>query len=210
MEAHMINRILLLITFAFFASGCNAESRGSSTSNSDAVDHESVEEAFEFFSTAVSTKNVPLFFELTDPKGIHLVRKFTSGNLGGRGEELSELTDPRKMNEKFQIPIKGQTPFSIRIQFQELPIKSIAALSRRSMATDVESLTFDSWIPFLKASLQGAPEADERMPIILSSISGKYHVYAEAQIITDILVGGFAVFEMKNGKPKLVALIELL
>lgn len=206
----MINRILLLITFAFFASGCNAESRGSSTSNSDAVDHESVEEAFEFFSTAVSTKNVPLFIKLSDPQGIYLVRKFTSGNLGGRGEELSELTDPQKMNEKFQFPIKNQTPLSVRIQFQELPIESVSALSRRSLSADVESLTFDSWIPFLKASLEGTPEAAERMPIILSSGNGKYHVYAEAQIITDILVGGFAVFEMKNGKPKLVALVELL
>lgn len=206
----MINRILLLITFAFFAGGCTADDRSDFSSDPAAVNLQRFDEALGSFSTAVSTKNVPLFFELTDPKGIHLVRKFTSGNLGGRGEELSELIDPLKMNEKFQIPIKGQTPFSIRIQFQELPIQSIAALSRRPLATDVESLTFDSWIPFLKASLQGAPEADERMPIILSSINGKYHVYAEAQIITDILVGGFAVFELQNGKAKLVALIELL
>jgi hypothetical protein len=35
-------------------------------------------------------------------------------------------------------------------------------------------------------------------------------VYAEAQIIDDILVGGFAVFENKNNKLMLVAVIELL
>lgn len=207
----MIIRTFLLLVFAFFASGCNAENSSSSSSSASiSVSDKELEYAFVSFSNAVSTKDVSLFIDLVDARGIHLVRKFTSGNLGGRGSELSELTDPRKMNEKFQIPIKNQTPYSIRIQFQELPIKFFAALSHRSLSAEVEGMSFDSWGPFLKESLEGTSEAADRLPIILSSANSKYHVYAEAQIISDILVGGFAVFAVENGKLKLVALIELL
>ena len=56
----------------------------------------------------------------------------------------------------------------------------------------------------------GTTESASRAPIILSSANSKYHVSAEAQIIDDILVGGFAVFAMADGKLQLVALIELL
>lgn len=211
MEANMITRIFIFLTFAFFACGCSAETKDSSTIEPHKVVYgKDVEAAFESFSKAVSEENVDLFINLANPKGIHLVRKFTSGTLGGRGSELSELTDPKKINEKFQFPIKDQTPYSIRIQFQELPIKSFTALSHQSLASEVETLNFDTWAPFLKNSLTGTPESANRSPIILSSANAKYYVYAEAQIIDDILVGGFAVFAMADGKLQLVALITLL
>lgn len=207
----MITRIFIFLTFVFFACGCSAETKDSSiVEPRQVVSNKDVEAAFESFSKAVSEENVDLFIKLANPNGIHLVRKFTSGTLGGRGAELSELTDPKKMNEKFQFPIKNQTPYSIRIQFQELPIKSFAALAHQSLAAEVETLNFDTWAPFLKKSLTGTPGSATRAPIMLSSANAKYYVYAEAQIIDDILVGGFAVFAMVDGKLQLVSIITLL
>lgn len=208
----MLMRFLIFSTFVFFTSGSSAEKEHTSIAKSNGVvsTKEQVETAFLSFSKAVSEKNVDLFINLANPDGIHLVRKFTSGTLGGRGPELSKVTDPKKIDEKLQFPVKNQTPYSIRIQFQELPIKSFAALSNQSLAAEVETLNFDTWAPFLKKSLVGTPESANREPIMLSSANYKYYVYAEAQIIDDILVGGFAVFEMKNGKVQLVSLIELL
>ena len=207
----MITRIFILLTCVFFACGCSAETKDSSTVEPHkVVSNKDVEAAFESFSKAVSEENVDLFIKLANPNGIYLVRKFTSGTLGGRGSELSELTDPKKMNEDFEFPIKNQTPYSISIQFQELPIKSFTALSHQSLAAEVETLNFDTWAPFLKTSLIGTPESVDRAPIMLSSANSKYYVYAEAQIIDDILVGGFAVFSMTDGKLQLVAIISLL
>jgi hypothetical protein len=78
------------------------------------------------------------------------------------------------------------------------------------LAPEVETSNFDQWEPFLKKSLNGKAEAINGDPIILYSSKSKYWVYAEAQIIDDILVGGFAVFAMRDGKFKLVSIIELL
>ena len=207
----MITRISIFLTCVFFACGCSAETKDSSTiERHQVVSHKEVEAAFESFSKAVSEENVDLFIKLANPNGIHLVRKFTSGTLGGRGSELSERTDPKKINKKFQFPIKNQTPYSISIQFQELPIKSFTALAHQSLAAEVETLNFDTWAPFLKNSLTGTPESATRAPIMLSSANAKYYVYAEAQIIDDILVGGFAVFAMVDGKLQLVSIITLL
>ncbi|PUA27743.1 MAG: hypothetical protein B0W54_14490 [Cellvibrio sp. 79] len=207
----MIMRIFIFLAFVFFASGCSAEKTDVSTVVPVQItSNKQVETTFESFSKAVSEKNIDLFLSLANPNGIHLVRKFTSGTLGGRGPELSELTNPKKINAKLQFPIKDQTPYSIRIQFQELPIKSFTALSHQTLSAEVETLDFDTWGPFLKKALTGTPETVDRMPIMLSSANSKYYVYAEAQIIDDILVGGFAVFSMVDGKLKLVSLIELL
>ena len=204
----MMTRVILFLVFILFTSGCNAEKQDSpSTAIASKKD---VEVVFESFSKAVSEKNVDLFIDLSDPKGVHLVRKFTSGNLGGRGPELSELTDPKKINEKLQFPIENQTSYSIRIQFQELPFKSFSDLSNRPLSEEVENMHFDTWGVHLKESLTGSSEAEDRLPIMLTSANSKYYVYAEAQIIDEILVGGFAVFSMVDGKLKLVALIELL
>lgn len=207
----MILRIFIFLAFVIFACGCNAQKKDDSNIKSEKViTNKEIEAAFESFSKAISEKNVNLFIDLANPDGIHLVRKFTSGTLGGRGPELSELTDPKKINEKLQFPIKDQTPYSIRIQFQELPIKSFNALSNRPLSAEVENLDFDTWGPFLKESLAGTREVADRLPIMLASANSKYYVYAEAQIIGDILVGGFAVFAVTDGKLQLVALIELL
>ena len=205
----MIARIFILMCFVFATSGCNGEEKYTSTKSPISVaSNKNVETAIESFSMAVSKKDVNIFVSLADPKGVHLVRKFTSGNLGGRGPELSMLTDPKSINEDLEFPVKKQTSYSVPFQFQDLPFKSFAALPQYPLSADVDATDFDQWEPILKSSLKGAAEVSDGSSLLL--VSPKYWVYTEAQIIDDILVGGFAVFAMVDGKLQLVALIDLL
>ena len=125
------------------------------------------------------------------------------------GEEpLSEKISTSKINSELAFSIKNQTAFELPGLFVNLPIKSFSALPRRPLSADADTTYFDQWAPILKSSLKGSPGAISGDSLILTS--SKYYVYAEAQIIDDILVGGFAVFSMADGKLQLVALIELL
>ncbi|HTF97329.1 MAG TPA: hypothetical protein VL995_14420, partial [Cellvibrio sp.] len=139
----MIIRLFTFMAFVFIACGCHAEKRETSATKSDNLaSNNEVQVAVELFSKSVSEKDVQLFIKLADPNGIHLVRKFTSGNLGGRGSELSALTDPQKMDNKFQFPVDNQTSYNIHIQFQGLPITSFTALPHRQLLPDADTTDF--------------------------------------------------------------------
>jgi len=206
----MITRFLLIFIFSLSAVGCKAETKDSKTQPGISITEADTETVLTIFSNAILEKNVNSFLSITDAKGIYLVRKFTSGNLGGRGPKLSELINPLTINDKLQFPIKNQTPYSVKSHFPELPIKSYKALPRRSLLLESDANHFDQWESSLKKSLKGVPEAIKADPVLLVSSSSKYLVYAEAQIIDDILVGGFAIFSMQDGKLKLVSLVQLL
>jgi hypothetical protein len=154
------------------------------------------------------SKDLNLLLTISDPKDIYLVRLFTSGNLGGRGLPLSQAKNTNTINKDLSVDIKKQTPFDLPGLFTNLPIKSFNTLPHRALIAEADTAHFDRWTPILKMSLKDAPEVIDGDSLLLNS--AKYWVYSEAQIIDDILVGGFAVFEMRDGKLKLVALIELL
>jgi len=206
-------RLIFTVTVILFTIGCNAETNNVllERSNNPAIESLSqAEKAMNSFSSAVVKKDTNLFLSIAEPKGLYLVRSFTSGNLGGRGASLSEKIVPTTINKDLAFPIKSQTPFDLSSLFTSLPIKSFKALPTRMLLSEVETTPYDQRAPILKKTLKGASEVIEGDPILLISSSPKYWVYAEAQIIDDILVGGFAIFETKNDMLKLVAVIELL
>lgn len=205
----MITRFITVLLLAISIQSCNAETSTSTSANILAVqDGAIVETTIVSFSTALSNKDLDLLLTITDPKDISVVRLFTSGNLGGRGEPLSEEISTSKMNSELAFDIKNQTAFELPGLFVNLPIKSFGALPKHPLSADADTTYFDQWAPILKSSLKGSPEAISGDSVLLTS--SKYYVYAEAQIIDDILVGRFAVFSMADGKLQLVSLIELL
>lgn len=204
----MITRFIAVLLLALSVQSCNAETKNSATVNSSVPSNVITERTITNFSTALTNKDLALLLTITDPEDIALVRLFTSGNLGGRGEPLSEEFSTSKMNPELAFDIKNQTPFELPGLFVNLPIKSFSALSQRPLSADADTTYFDQWVPILKNSLKGSVESKDGDSILL--VSAKYYVYAEAQIIDDILVGGFAVFAVTDGKLKLVSLIELL
>ncbi|RYY74817.1 MAG: hypothetical protein EOO52_10845 [Gammaproteobacteria bacterium] len=206
----MIIRLIIVLMFSLCIQSCGAETQNMAREKSSAANSNelAVESTITNFSTALTKRDLGLLLTIADQKDIYLVRLFTSGNLGGRGSPLSQAKSINSINKELAFDIKNQTPFELPELFANLPIKSAKALPRRTLAAESDTAHFDQWGPILKKSLSGAPEVVNGDSIALNS--SKYFVYAEAQIIDDILVGGFAVFERRDDKLKLVALIDLL
>lgn len=198
----MINRLLFWVLFSVCCGSCSAEV---GKSDSD----ESLERAILSFSDSVSGDDVSKFNDIVGAKGILLVRKFTSGNLGGRGKELSDTFSASAINSKMEFPIKGQTPFSLKLLFPGLPAKSFTKSSQYTLPIEACDLPFDQWNASLKTTIAPLSEAVNGEAIILKADAGCW-IYAEAQLIDDILVGGFAVFTREGDEVYLVSIIDLL
>ena len=110
----MITRLITVLVFTLFVQSCGAETKNvlekSSATTSNGLIAES---AITNFSTALTKKDLNLLLTITDPKEIYLVRLFTSGNLGGRGSNLSEAKSIFKITKELAFDIKNQTPFEI-------------------------------------------------------------------------------------------------
>jgi hypothetical protein len=202
MEANMIIRLLFSILFFMRCGSCSAE-----VNNSEM--EVSLERAVISFSGSVSSDDVSGFNNIVDSSGLLLIRKFTSGNLGGRGDELNEKFSASVMSSEMEFPIKGQTPFSVKALFPGLPVKNVKGLSRYTFPVAACDLHFGQWRALLKETIAPLPEAVEGNAIILNAVSGCW-IYVEAQVIDDILVGGFAVFKREENEVHLVSIIELL
>lgn len=200
-----------LIAFTLlFTLTCKAATTAQALEPTAIKNHPNLESTFTDFSAALRQKNLALLLTITAPKALYLVRQFTSGNLGGRGEPLSQTFSPGNIDKNLAIAVKKQIPFALPQLFRGLPTTSFAALEHHSLTAEIDSAHYDQWAPILRKSLAGAAAAEQGDPVILSSSSGKYWIYAEAQIIDEILVGSFAVFSPEAGKLKLVAVIDLL
>ena len=209
----MIKPIITAILLTAFIQGCGAETKNSLAEKSSigAIPSNTANEnVIQNFSTALTNKDLNLLLTIADPKDIYLVRTFTSGNLGGRGPSFRGSISTSRFNKDLALEIQKQTPFELPELFTDLPIKSTKTLPHHLLLPEAETASFDQWEPLLKKSLKGLKEADNGDPVLLVSGSSKYWVYTEAQIIDDILVGGFAVFSVRDGKLRLVCLIELL
>lgn len=158
---------------------------------------------------AINKNDVARFKSVASPDGIYLVRKFTSGNLGGRGEELSQKVSAATINDQMEFALKSQTPLSLKIIFPGVPVKDYKQLPTHNFIAKVANLPFDQWGSFLKKAMTPLPEAVEGSPVVLR-VAPDCWVYAEAQVIDGILVGGFAVFKQHKQRYVLVAIIELL
>ena len=175
----------------------------------DAEVDSSFEASAQLFSTAVPNDDVSKFKSAANPSGIYLVRKFTSGNLGGRGEELSANFSASSITEDMEFLVKDQTPFSLKLIFPSLPIKDDNKLPHYGMSEKICNLAFDQWDSLLKDVIAPLSESISGEPIVLTAASDCW-VYAEAQVIDNMLVGGFAVFKKSAESVKLVSVINLL
>lgn len=198
----MIIRLLFWVLFSVCCSSCSAEV---GRSDSD----ESLERAIVSFSDSVSGDDVSKFKNIVGANGIRLVRKFTSGNLGGRGKELSDRFAASAITSKMEFLIEGQTPLSLKTLFPGLPVKSFKKSPQYPFPIEACDLSFDHWSASLKKTIAPLSEAVDGEAIILKADSGCW-IYAEAQVIDDILVGGFAAFKREGDEMYLVSIIELL
>lgn len=198
----MMLRFFLGIALSLFLCACNAEGK---CSNLECSFNESIQA----FSESLSNGDKSKFKGVANPAGVYLVRRFTSGNLGGRGAELSASISATSITEDMKFLVKDQTPFDLKVIFPGLLVKSYKEVPQYIMKTDVCNLGFDRWSSSLKEIIAPLLESGNGDPIILKAASECW-VYAEAQVIDDMLVGGFAVFKNSTEKVTLVSIIDLL
>ncbi len=208
----------LLSIMLFAVLGCKSEAETGAVPTSakaqltepTAVSEKQVSQAVQGFSNALKDKSRSEFLALADNQSVNLVRLFTSGNLGGRGEFLSRNTKPDFISDDLAFSVEKQTPFALSIMFPSLPIDSAQALQFVSMTVDAKQLPMDQWAVPMKSALAKLPNMNEGALVVLTEQSNIYWVLADAQIIDDALVGGFAVFKREGDAIKLVGLIDLL
>lgn len=198
----MILRLFFLILFSANCCSCSAEVDSSGLGAS-------LERSIVSLSSAVSEGNVAKFKDITDSESVYLVRKFTSGTLGGRGAELSDKFASSSITKEMEFLINGQTPFSLKMLFPGFPVKNYKEIPQYIFPAEACHLNFDQWGVALKKAIEPLPEGVDGHAIILKTATECW-VYAEAQVIDGILVGGFAVFKKKADKLLLVSIIELL
>mgnify|MGYP006875364605 CR=1 FL=1 len=198
----MTLRFFVGIILSVFLCACNAE-----------VKHSNIEREFDasaqLFFDAVQNGDVSKFKAAADPAGVHLVRKFTSGNLGGRGEELSAKVSASAITGDMMFLLKNQTPFNLKIIFPGRAIKDDKALPHYDMPENICGLAFDQWDAPLKEVIELLPESNSGDPIVLAAASECW-AYAETQVIGSMLVGGVAVFKKGGKGVDLVSIIDLL
>ncbi len=208
-----------LLPIVFFAVlGCKSEAETDVTlapakaqlTESTAGSEKQVSQAVQIFSNALKDKSRSQFLMLADSQGVNLIRLFTSGNLGGRGESLSRSTQPGLISDDLEFPVEKQTPFALSIMFPSLPIDSTQTLQFSPMQLDAKQLPMDQWAVPMKSALAKLPNMKEGALVVLTEQSNTYWILADAQIIDDALVGGFAVFKREGETIKLVGLIDLL
>ncbi len=212
----------LIILFLVAVVGCNPESTDNNKVHSTlgAEKHNntpstqqkpiSINDSLKSFSETLNQKDPSKFISLANSQGINLVRIFTSGNLGSRGAPLSQTINPTTVTNEITFPIEGQTAFDIPAMFPSLPIGFFQGVIPQKLQMPSNIPAYNQWTPILINSLKNAPGIENGAPIILASDKGDYWVFSDAQIIDDILVGGFAIFTTYNNTLKLTAIIELL
>jgi len=216
METHM--KLYIIFAIILCVSTVGGKSEESSQTQTDNVStsvgefqlQSNINERLAAFSVAIEKRNGATFISLTNTKTISLIRLFTSGNLGGRGEPLSRSVVPARITNEMAFTIDGQTDFSLPTVFPNLPIISFNKVLRRPLLLDAKQLSYDQWAPILLRSLKDIPEVADGAQVLLINEKEGCWVFADAQIIDDILVGGFAVFKRENNQAVLVAIIDLL
>jgi hypothetical protein len=222
METYMIIRMLFIILSLVCAAGCNSDTTSTSNAKPSINSHQNstiditaerwaaIDNALLDFSVAVTERNVALFKALADESGFQLVRIFTSGNLGGRGLPLNQLASAQKVNSDMTFTIEAQTPFNLSAIFPSFPLGSLNNVTRQNLKSPLLNVPYEQWTPFLTQSLKSVPDIETGKVVVLADEASGYWVLADAQIIDNILVGGFAVFSMQQGTIKVTAIIELL
>jgi hypothetical protein len=216
-----MNLVRCIFLFSLLlTSACNAESPSksmvgapvkavsASALTEKSLSQKAMESAINDFSKAVRTKDTRLFVAITNSKSLYLVRKFTSGTLGGRGAELSAEYKPDAITKEMSFVVKNQTPLDLPTFFFYQQAKPFADLPKYSLPPEIDHTHYDQWAPILLKVLNGKPEAGPGDSVVLQS--EKYWIYAEAQVIDGVITGSFAAFTTESNKTILAAIVIFL
>lgn len=200
---------LLITAFLLLSIGCYSDSTSNerSTKEHSEVTYTQTVDKFLF---AIKKKNKPELLTLLPDKGLQIYRGFVSGNLGARGNELSQVYAADQISNELTIAVVDQTAIDIPWLFPEATKFNSGSLKVYPLNGSVVKEDFvKSLLGTIKTSLLDKPEMADGAPLLLESPDQKIVVLAEAQVIDDILVGGFAVFTLRRDKYQFELLLDI-
>jgi hypothetical protein len=156
--------------------------------------------------------------DLIGDDGLIVIRNFVTGGWGTRGKDIRYSLQKRDVPLDGSFPVKGETPVRLSFLFAESAKKGL----------DAEFLTVEaksnlcffskrskncSQVPTTNDAISSIAEAisDRKLGTVsIVKLSSDEFLYTEAaDVIGGLPVGGFAVFSMRQGRYRLVALLDL-
>jgi hypothetical protein len=177
---------------------------------------DTMQHAAKEFASAI--QNPKKLQDLIGDDGLIVIRNFVTGGWGKRGKDIRYSLQKRDVPLDGSFPVKGETPVLLSFLFSESAKKGL----------DAEFLTVEaksnlcffskrskncSQVPTTNDAINLIAEAisDRKLGTVsIVKLSSDEFLYTEAaDVIGGLPVGNFAVFSMRQGRYRLVALLDL-
>jgi hypothetical protein len=177
---------------------------------------DTIQHAVKEFASAI--QNPKELHDLIGDDGLIVIRNFVTGGWGTRGRDIRYSLQKRDVPLDGSFPVKGETPVVLSLLFAESRKKGLD--SEFSTVQAKSNLCFFSkrskkcsQFPTTNDAINSIAEAisDIKLGTIsIVQLSSDEFLYTEAaDVIGGLPVGNFAVFSMRQGRYRLVALLDL-
>lgn len=222
-NSRIIKILVLLMPLLIIFAGCvkakdtnNKDSISSQESNQAKSSNDEKMQIIESFKNSINNKDTEAFKKIVSPAGLIIIRNFVSGEAGIRGKDIRFYYTVNKIPNDLAFPVIDEIP----VKLNELFSKTLQN-KRKLTVTEVKKVKYD-FKDNGEISSRNPPTdtviSNSRDIIKISenpsdiyelfTLDDSEIVLAEAQLITGILTGNFAVFEKKNGKYFLRAIMD--
>jgi hypothetical protein len=163
--------------------------------------------------SAIKGKSPEVLDSITGKSGIVLIRNFTSGTNGARGENVRSFNSAPIVQISF--PVSHETPIDVTSLFPDLtqenlkqiPVfkTSVTGLDIQDSPSEVKPETRIILDALSKATL---PHSDVKTPFGVQ-VDDDVLVIAESDGVDNVCTGNFAIFKKLSGSYRLRALLDL-
>jgi len=169
------------------------------------------------FKSVLASNSSATLDSLVDPSGLTVIRNFTSGSLGGRGENIrnfyavpisSKIASP-------EFPVPNETPIKLSAMFPDLRKSSESAVmvfadSIEGFGIHDDSTTVNPTTKVLIDALTSiATKHDDVPTTFVSKVNGEYLVLAEGDAVDGICTGYYSIFVKTTVGYRLKVVLDL-
>jgi hypothetical protein len=176
---------------------------------------ETMQHAAKDFASAIH--NPQELRDLIGDDGLIVIRNFVTGGFGTRGKDIRYSFQKKDVPLDGAFPVKGEFPVSLSFLFP--------ASVKKGLDVEFSTVQAKANLCFFSKRSKNCnqfPTSNEAIDSIESAISGiklgmvsivqlssDEFLYTEGEAIDGLPLGGFAVFSMRQGRYRLVALLDL-
>ena len=176
---------------------------------------DTIQHAAKEFASAI--QNPKELQDLIGDDGLIVIRNFVTGGFGTRGRDIRYSFQKRDVPLDGSFPVKGEIPVLLSSLFAESAKKGpdaefLTVQAKSNLCFFSKRSKKCSQFPTTNDAIDSIAEAISDIKLGTVSIvhlSSDEFLYTEGEAIDGLPVGGFAVFSMRQGRYRLVALLDL-